>query len=194
MDGPETTSCLSLIQAQWLRKTAFNEISACQPVKRELSASQKASLTEGFHLSEWWNARTSKETAATKAGTCVVPLVSPVLSWPICGYTVEPRFDRLSINGQIGSWSRTAPGTDASLRSIAINFVPSSPDYLAFQGLPGTRLVHGFPISSYERIPRIRPDRRLIVTTGSRGARYYLIKGIAPLLVNIFNLEVVGPF
>lgn len=117
----------------------------------------------------------------------------PVLSWPICGYTVVPAFDGLSINGQIGSWSRTAPGTDASLRSTAINFTSTSPDYLALRGLPGPWLVHGFPATN-ERIPWIWSDRRLIVTTRYRSAHYDLIKAIAPFLVNIFNLKVLGPF
>lgn len=60
----------------------FNEISACQLVKRELRAAQKARLTEGFHLSVWRNAATSKETVATEAGTRVVPAMSrPILAY-----------------------------------------------------------------------------------------------------------------
>lgn len=119
----------------------------------ELRRAQKASLTEGFHLSARRNAQLGqpqrrRSLPVTEARARVVP--AALRPWPICGHVVESCPDGLSINGQIGSWLRTAPGTDASLRSATINFASTSPDYLALRGLPGPRLVHGFPVSTKE--------------------------------------------
>lgn len=49
------------------------------------------------------------DTAVTEAATRVVV---PHRPYPgrICGYTVESRFDDLSINEQIGSWFPNRPG------------------------------------------------------------------------------------